>query len=133
GLRGFEQAARELRPLAATFATQVHAQWPDFRAATAAVEAQQLALRRTGTLVNVDIAEEANTDAFVRALIDLAETLHTSPADLRERAKSGAEPRSVALRGLYHCAAAYGLRVGLGTTVGHLIGIAEEAAELLTV
>jgi len=34
------------------------------------------------------------------ALIDLAETLHTSPAELRERAPSGAEPRSVALPGL---------------------------------
>ena len=133
GLRGFEQAAREIRPLAATFATHVHAQWPDFRAATAAVEAQQLALRRTDTLVNVDIAEEANTDAFVRALIDLAETLHTSPAELRERAPSGAEPRSVALPGLDPYAARYGVHVGLGTTFSYLIGIVADTPDLFNV
>jgi len=124
GLRGFEQA------LAATFATQVHAQWPDFRAAIAAVEAEQLALRRTGALANVDIAEDANTDAFVRALIDLAETLHTSPAELRERATSGAEPRSVALPRLDPYAARYGVHVGLGTTFSYLIGIVADTPDL---
>ena len=69
GLRAFEQEAREPRPRAATLGTQVNAQWPDYRVAIAALEARQSALRRTGALAHVDIAEEANTDAFIREVI----------------------------------------------------------------
>ena len=133
GLRAFEQAAREHRPRAATGATRVDAQWPDYRAAIAAVEAQQLALRRTGALAHVDIAEEANTDAFVRALIDLAESLHASPAELRERTTTGLGPASVTLPRVDPFAARYGVRVGLGTTISYVIGSVADTAALFNI
>src|SRR3989454_1107014 len=107
GLRGFEPALRDHRPLTATLAIHVDAQWPDYRAAIAALEAQQLTLRRTGAMAQVVIAEEANTDAFIRTLIDLAESLHTSPADLRQLGISRPEPATVALPGFDPNAARY--------------------------
>ena len=133
GLRAFEQTAREHRPLTAALATQVGAQWPDCRAAIAAVEARQLALRRTGALARVDIAEEANTDAFVRALVDIAVSLHASPAELRERATTGTEVTSISRPRFDPYAARYGVRVGLGTTISYLIGIVADTAELFNV
>ena len=133
GLRAFEQEAREPRPHAATLGTQVNAQWPDYRVAIAALEARQSALRRTGALAHVDIAEEANTDAFIRTLIDLAESLHTSPADLRQLGITHAEPTTVALPGFDPNAARYAVRVGLGTTISYLIGMVADTVELFNV
>src|SRR5207245_1337659 len=127
------QTAREHRPLTAAVATQVGAQWSDYRAAIAAVEARQLALRRTGALARVDIAEEANTDAFVRALVDLADSLHASPAELRERATTGTAATSIARPRFDLYAARYGVRVGLATTISYLIGIVADTAELFNV
>jgi fusaric acid resistance family protein len=133
GLRGFEQALRDHRPLTATLAMHVDAQWPDYRAAIAALEAQQLTLRRTGALAHVDIAEEANTDAFVRALVDLTESLHTSPADLRQLGIGRAERATVALPGFDPNTARYAVRVGLGTTISYLIGMVADTVELFNV
>jgi uncharacterized membrane protein YccC len=127
GLRAFEQEG------AATLGTQVHAQWPDYRAAIAALEAQQSALRRTGALAHVDIAEEANADAFVQALVDLTESLHTSPADLRHLGISGAEPATAAWPRFDPYAARYAARVGLGTTISYLIGMVADTVELFNV
>jgi uncharacterized membrane protein YccC len=111
----------------------VGTQWPDYRAAIAAVESQQLALRRTGTLANFDIAEEANTDAFVRTLVELAESLQTSPAELREGATTSARLTTVALPRFDSYAAPYGLRVGLGTTISYLIAMVANTPELFNV
>ena len=133
GLRGFEPALRDHRPLTATLAIHVDAQWPDYRAAIAALEAQQLTLRRTGAMAQVVIAEEANTDAFIRTLIDLAESLHTSPADLRQLGISRPEPATVALPGFDPNAARYAVRVGLGTTISYLIGMVADTVELFNV
>jgi uncharacterized membrane protein YccC len=133
GLRAFEQAVREPRPLAAAASTESGVQWPDYRAAIALVEEQQAALRRSGALANVDIAEEANTDAFVRTLIDLAESLHASPALLRERVTAAAESTSAALRHLDPDAARYGARVALGTTISYVIGVVADTADLFNI
>jgi hypothetical protein len=111
----------------------VGTQWPDYRGPIAAVEAQQLALRRTGALANFDIAEEANTDAFVRTLVDLAESLHTSPAELREGATTGAGPTTDALPRFDPYAARYGVRVGLGTTISYLIGLVAHTPDIFNV
>ena len=132
-LRAFEQAVREHRPLAAAVATPAEARWPDHRAAIAGLESQQLALRRTGALADVDLAEEANTDAFVRALIGLAQSLQLSPAELREHTAIAAGPRTVALPRLDPYAARYGVRVGIGTTISYLIGIVADTADLFNV
>ena len=130
GLRGIEQALRSHRPLTAT---QVDAEWPDYRAAITALEAHQSTLRRTGALAHVDIAEEANTDAFIRTLIDLAESLHTSPADLRQLGITRAEPATGALRGFDPMAARYAVRVSLGTTISYLIGMVADTVELFNI
>src|SRR5207245_8802408 len=90
-------------------------------------------IRRTGALARLDIAEEANTDAFVRALVDLAESLHTSPAELRERVTRGTEATSIARPRFDPYAARYGVRVGLGTTISYLLGIVADTAELFNV
>src|SRR5262245_46042827 len=133
GLLAFEQATREHRPLAASVITRVAAEWPDYRAAIAAVEAQQLALRGTGALGQMDIAEETNTDAFIRALVDLAQSLHTSPADLRERMAHDAGAASVAFPRFDPYAARYAVRVGLATTISYLIGVIADTAELFNI
>jgi uncharacterized membrane protein YccC len=127
-LRAFEDVAREHR-----VATLPGARWPDHREAIAAVESQQLALRRTGALAHVDIAEEANMDAFVRALISLADSLHLSPAALRERVTTSARPNGIALPRIDPYAARYGVRVGLGTTIAYLIGIVADTADLFNI
>ncbi len=132
-LRAFEEAARKHRPRETSVATQAGARWPDHREAIAVVESQQLALRRTGTLAHVDIAEEANMDAFVRALVSLADSLHLSPAELRERATTAARPKGVALPRIDPYAARYGVRVGLGTTIAYLIGIVADTADLFNI
>jgi len=132
-LRAFEEEARGRRPRETTVATQAGARWPDHREAIAAVESQQLALRRTGTLAHVDIAEEANMDAFVRALVSLADSLHLSPAELRERVTTAARPNGVALPRIDPYAARYGVRVGLGTTIAYLIGIVADTADLFNI
>ena len=132
GLRAFEQEARAARARATSLGTQVSAQWPDYRAALAALEARQSALRHTGASAHVDIAEEANTDAFVRALVDLAESLHTSPSDLRQLGVSGAQP-TTARRRFHPYVARYAARVGLGTTISYLIGMIADTVELFNV
>jgi uncharacterized membrane protein YccC len=132
-LRAFEEAARERRPRETTVATQAGARWPDNREAIAAVESQQLALRRTDALAHVDIAEEANMDAFVRALVSLADSLHVSPAELRDRVTTPARPKGVVLPRIDPYAARYGVRVGLGTTIAYLIGIVADTADLFNV
>jgi uncharacterized membrane protein YccC len=132
-LRVFEQALREHRPLAVAVATPAAVLWPEHRAAMAALESQQLALRRTGALAHVDIAEEANTDAFIRALISLAQSLQLSPADLREHTAIVTRPSTVALPRLDPYAARYGVRVGIGTTISYLIGIVADTADLFNV
>jgi uncharacterized membrane protein YccC len=126
GLAAFERAA-------ATRSTELTARWPDHRAAVAAVEAQQLTLRRAGALASVDIAEEANTEAFVQALVDLADTLHASPADLRELVKRDAEPTTRSLPRFDRYAARYALHVALGVTISYLIGIFANAPELFNI
>ena len=125
-LRAFEEAAH--RPRETT-----GARWPDHREAIAAVESQQLALRRTGTLAHVDIAEEANLDAFVRALVSLADSLHLSPAELRDRVTTVARPKGVVLPRIDPYAARYGVRVALGTTIAYLIGIVADSADLFNI
>jgi uncharacterized membrane protein YccC len=132
-LRAFEEAAREHRLRETTVVAQAGARWPDHREAIAAVESQQLALQRTGALAHVDIAEEANTNAFVRALVSLAESLHLSPAELREWTTTAASPKGVALPRIDPYAARYGVRVGLGTTIAYLIGIVADTADLFNI
>jgi hypothetical protein len=132
-LRAFEETAREHRPRETTVATQAGSRWPDHREAITAVESQQLALRRTGALAHVDVAEEANVDAFVRALVDLAASLRLSPAELRERVTTATRPKGVALPRIDPYAARYGVRVGLGTTIAYLIGIVADTGELFNI
>ena len=132
-LRAFEEAAREHRPRGTTVATQAGARWPDHREAIAAVESQQLVLRRTDALAHVDITEEANMDAFVRALVSLADSLHVSPAELRDRVTTPAKPEGVVLPRIDPYAARYGVRVGLGTTFAYLIGIVADTVDLFNV
>jgi uncharacterized membrane protein YccC len=133
GLRAFELAARGRGPLGATVITEAQADWPDYREAVAAVHAQQLALRRTGVLANVNIAEEANTVAFVQALVGLADSLHASPAELRERATSGVRPPTLSFPRFDPHAARYAVAVALGTTISYLIGIVADTPELFNV
>ena len=133
GLHAFEQAAREQRSRGTTLARPVVAQWPDYRGAIDALEARQLAVRQTGALTLVDVAEEANTAAFVRTLVDLADSLHASPADLRERVVGRAEAATVAPQRFDYYAARYGVRVGLGTTISYLIGIVADTVELFNI
>jgi uncharacterized membrane protein YccC len=133
GLHAFEEAAREQRPRAATLPPPVDVQWPDYRAAIDALEARQLAVRQTGALTQVDVAEEANTAAFVRTLVDLADSLHASPADLRELLVGRAEAATVAPQRFDYYAARYGARVGLGTMISYLIGIVADTVELFNI
>src|SRR5207245_2037604 len=72
-------------------------------------------------------------DAFVRALVDIAVSLHASPAELRERATTGTEVTSISRPRFDPYAARYGVRVGLGTTISYLIGIVADTAELFNV
>jgi len=132
GLSAFEQAVRQHRPRAAA-AAESGEPWPDYRAAIAAMDAQKLAVRQSGALANVDLAEEAATDAFVRALIDLAESLQTSPAELRGRATTVAESSTTALPRLDPYAARYGARVALGTTISYVIGLVADTAALFNI
>jgi len=134
GLHAFEQAAREQRPrAAATLPPPVDVQWPDYRGAIEALEARQLAVRQTAALTHVDVAEEANAAAFVRTLVDLADSLHASPADLRERVGGRAEAATVAPQRFDYYAARYGVRVGLGTTISYLIAIVADTVELFNI
>jgi hypothetical protein len=138
GLRAFELAARERGALGAATTMQAGVRWPDYPAAVAAVQARQLALRRTGTFADMDITEEANSNAFVQALFSLADSLHTSPAELRQRTASDPPPRAAraALVSLPHFdryAARYAVRVGLGTTISYLIGMVAQTPDLFSV
>jgi hypothetical protein len=138
GLRAFELAARARGAPGAATTMEVHARWPDYPAAVAAVQARQLALRRTGTFADMDITEEANTNAFVQALFSLADSLHTSPAELRQITVSDAPPRAaratlVWLPHFDRYAAQYALRVGLGTTISYLIGMVAQTPDLFSV
>jgi len=133
GLRAFERAARERGPLAATTSIGVNGRWPDYRAAVDAVHARQLALRRSAELAYVDIVEEANTEAFVQALVDLADSLHASPAELRERVKSDAGPATFSVPRFDRYAARYALHVALGVTIGYLIGIVADTPDLFNI
>ena len=133
GLCAFEQAAREQRPRAAILPPSVGARWPDYRGAIDALEARQLAVRQAGGLTHVDVAEEANTAAFVRTLVDLADSLHTSPADLGELLGGQAEGAAVAPPRFDYYAARYGVRVGLGTTISYLFGIVADTVDLFNI
>jgi uncharacterized membrane protein YccC len=133
GLRACEAVTREVGRLAANATTQAGAPWPDFRAAVAAVQAQRLAVRQAGALANVGIAEEANTDAFVQALVDLSDSLHMSPVDLRVRAEGDAQPAAGSVPRFDPYAARYALCVGLGATIGYLIGIVADTPELFNI
>jgi uncharacterized membrane protein YccC len=81
----------------------------------------------------VDVAEEANTAAFVRTLVDLADSLHASPAYLRERVVGRAEAATVAPQRFDYYAARYGVRVGLGTTISYLIATVADTVELFNI
>jgi len=134
GLQAFERAAREQRPRAATLSPPAaEVQWPDYRGAIAALEARQLAVRQSGALTHVDVAEEANTAAFVQTLVDLAESLHTSPPDLRELVGGRTEGAAVAPPRFDYYAARYGVRVGLATTISYLIGLVADTVELFNI
>ena len=133
GLGAFERAMREHGPLPGFMTSPEGAGWPDFRAGVAAVRAQQVALERTGALTYVDIAEEANTAAFVQALVDLAESLHVSPAELRERVASDARRATPALFPLDPYAARYAAAVALGTTISYLIGLVADTPEFFSI
>jgi hypothetical protein len=133
GLGALELAARERSPLAATVTAQGDAQWPDFRAAVAAMHAQQLALRRSGALGNVALPEEANTDAFVQALVGLADSLHISPAELHERVASDAEPATISLPRFDPSAARYAAAVGLGTIISYLAAMVADSTEIFNI
>jgi uncharacterized membrane protein YccC len=133
GLGAIERAARERNPLAATATAQAGAQWPDYRAAVAAVHAQQLALRQSGALGNVELAEEANTDAFVQALVSLADSLHISPAELHEGVASDAEPATISLPRFDPSAARYAAAVGLGTIISYLVAMVAGSTEIFNI
>ena len=133
GLRGFERAMREGGPIAAPKIGQEDAGWPDYRAAIAALHAKQVALRRTGALTHVDIAEEANTAAFIQALADLAESLHASPAELRERGASDRDGATPALARLDPYATRYAVAVGLATTISFFIGLVADTPEFFSI
>src|SRR5262245_51027507 len=128
GLGAIERAARERNPLATTAA-----QWPDYPAAVAAVHARQLALRQSGALGNVELAEEANTDAFVQALVHLADSLHVSPAQLHEGMASGAEPATISLPRFDPSAARYAAAVGLGTIISYLIAMVADSMDIFNI
>jgi uncharacterized membrane protein YccC len=66
----------------------------------------------------------------VKALLDLADSLHASPEELQERATSGAGPALVRLPRLDPQAARYALAVGLATTLGYLAGVVADRPEL---
>jgi len=133
GLGAFEMAMRERGRSAATLTPRTDTPWADYRAAVEAAQAQQDALRRTGALASVDIAEEANTEAFVKALIDLADSLRASPEDLYERVTTDAGPAPVTLPRLDPHAARYALAVGLGTTLGYLAALVADRPELFNI
>jgi Fusaric acid resistance protein family len=132
GLRAFEEAVREQRGRGRREGAESGPQWPDYRSAVAALEERQAALRRSGALANVDVGEEANTDAFVRTLIDLAESLQASPATLRDRVTAGLETPAALFR-LDPYAARYGARVALGTTISYVVGVVADTAELFNI
>jgi uncharacterized membrane protein YccC len=133
GLRACEMETRERGQLPASAAAPAGPPWPDFRDAVAAIRARQLALRRAGVLANVDIIEEANTDAFVQALVNLSESLHMSPEDLRRRAEADAQSAPGPVPRFDPYAARYALRVGLGATISYLIGIVADTPELFNI
>ena len=126
GLRAFELAARQR-------STGAVATWPDYRAAVAAVHAEQVAVARTDALASVDLAEEANTHAFVQALVELADSLHLPPAELRERVAGGAGPAPGLLLRLDPSAARYAAAVALGTTIAYLVGLIADTPEFFSI
>ena len=126
GLRAFELAARQRSAGAVTT-------WPDYRAAVAAVHAEQVALARTDALASVDVTEEANTHAFVQALVELADSLHLSPAELQERVADVPSPAPGSLLRLDPSATRYALAVALGTTIAYLIGLVADTPEFFSV
>src|SRR5215467_4100366 len=133
GLGGIERAARDRNPLAATATAQSGAQWPDYRAAVAAVHAQQLALRQSGALGNVELAEEANTDAFVQALVSLADSLHILPAELQEEVTRDTKPATISLPRFDPSAARYAAAVGLGTIISYLVAMVADSTEIFNI
>jgi len=133
GLQSFERAARERRPDVVIASGSEDAGWPDYRGAIATVHARQDALRHTGALASVDVAEDANTEAFVTALCDLADSLHASPAELREHVVTGVSPASAGLPHLDPRAARYAGAVGLGVTVGFVIGLYADTPALFNI
>jgi Fusaric acid resistance protein family len=133
GLQAFERAAREQRSRAATLSPPAEVQWPDYRGAIAALEARQLAVRQSGALTHVDVAEEANTAAFVQTLVDLADSLHTSPPDLRELVGGRTDGAAVTRQRFDYYAARHGVRVGLATTISYLIGTVADTVELFNI
>src|SRR4029077_8495919 len=108
-------------------------QWPDYRGAIAALEARQLAVRETAASTHVDVAEEANTAAFVRTLVDLADSLHASPAYLRERVVGRTEAPTVAPQRFDYYAARYGVRVGPATRISYLIATVADTVGLFNI
>ena len=133
GLQSFERAARERRLNVVIASGPAGAGWPDYSAAIATVHARQDALRQTDALASVDVAEDANTEAFVAALGELADSLHSSPAELRARVVPGVSPAGVGLLPLDPRAARYAGAVGLGVTVGFVIGLYADRPELFNI
>jgi uncharacterized membrane protein YccC len=78
----------------------------------------------------VNLAEEANTDAFVQALVELTDSLHMSPENRLDRAESDDGPAAVSRPRFDPYAARYALCVGLGTTISYVIGLAADTPEL---
>ena len=133
GLRACELAARQGGAAAVTAARHEVPAWPDYRAAVAAVHAEQDALARRGGLASVDLDEEANTHAFVQALVDLTDSLHLSPAELREQVGGDPGPAAASLLRLDPQAARYALSVALGTTIAYVIGLVADTPEFFSV
>jgi hypothetical protein len=123
GLRAFELASRDRGRAGATMAAHAAAPWPGYRASIEVVHAQQLALRATDALSNVDLAEEANTDGSLQALVSamgMAGTLclatdgggDVSRDVPRPRSPPGAAPHSPGRRGHLGLLGGQQLRLG---------------------
>ena len=110
--------------------------WPDLPVRVRALEQRQLDLRHRGALEGIDIAEAANTNAFVQTLRSLADVMRIAPAELARTVDaadtSAAAPLWPTARRFDPYAARWAIQVGLAVTLTFLVIVMSHVPALFT-
>lgn len=134
GLGRFARAARQPASVLSSDAapTQHAGPWPDFATLIATLHEHQHALYTSGQFAVVGVEEASDMNALVQSLDGLSDVLHLPPEALEHIApEMSAAPPRVAAFDPY--AAQFALKIGVGSALCLLIGVASNTRALETI